>query len=77
MANMTETKPIPEAQALEMRRLIHDLGNALEIIMQTSFLLGTVGLDENARQWQTMLDKGVQQAAQVNGALRDYIRANS
>jgi hypothetical protein len=68
---------IPPEPALEIRRLIHDLGNALEIIIQTSYLLGTVDLDENAKQWRTMLDQGVQQATNVNRELRDYIRSHS
>ncbi len=70
-------KSIPEEQAKEIRRLSHDLSNALEIVLQTSFLLGTVALDEDARKWQSMLDKGVQQAAEINKQLREYIRGNS
>jgi len=70
-------KSIPEEQAKEIRRLSHDLSNALEIVLQTSFLLGTVPLDEDAKKWQSMLDKGVQQAAEINKQLREYIRGNS
>ncbi len=68
---------IPEEQAKEIRRLAHDLSNALEIVLQTSFLLGTVPLDEDAQKWRSMLDNGVQQAAEINKRLREYIRANS
>jgi hypothetical protein len=53
------------------------LSNALEVILQTSYLLGTVELDENARQWRQMLDQGVQQATSLNRELREYVRANS
>ena len=70
-------RPIPESQAKEMRRLSHDLSNALEIVLQTSFLLGTVPLDEDAQKWRAMLDSGVQQAAEINRQLREYIRGNS
>ena len=69
--------PIPEEQAKEIRRLAHDLSNALEIVLQTSFLLGTVPLDEDSKKWRTMLDNGVRQAAEINKTLREYIRANS
>ena len=70
-------KPIPEQQAKEIRRLAHDLSNALEIVLQTSFLLGTVPLEEDAKKWRSMLDNGVQQAAEINRQLREYVRSNS
>jgi hypothetical protein len=70
-------RPIPEQQAKEIRRLSHDLSNALEIVLQTSFLLGTVDLDDDAKKWRTMLDNGVQQAAELNRQLREYVRGNS
>jgi light-regulated signal transduction histidine kinase (bacteriophytochrome) len=69
--------PIPTEQATEIRRLSHDLSNALEIIVQASYLLGTVSQDASAKQWAQLLDSGVVQAAEVNRVLRDYIIANS
>ncbi len=78
---MCETAPqstavpaIPAEHAQEIRRLAHDLSNALEVILQTSYLLGTLSLDANGRQWQGMLDQGVQQATAVNRQLREYLR---
>jgi hypothetical protein len=68
---------IPEELALEMRTLAHDLSNALEIIVQTSYLLGTVELKEPASDWLRMLDNGVQKALELNLALRSYIKANA
>lgn len=68
---------IPAEPAAHIRRLAHDLSNALEIILQTSYLLGTLDLGENGRQWRTMLDQGVQQASEINRELRDYIRTHS
>ncbi len=72
-----QPKPIPEQQAKEIRRLSHDLSNALEVVLQTSFLLGTVPLDDDAKKWRTMLENGVQQAADLNRQLREYVRGNS
>jgi hypothetical protein len=72
-----QPKSIPEQQAKEIRRLSHDLSNALEIVLQTSFLLGTVELDDDAKKWRSMLDNGVQQAAEINKQLREYVRGNS
>ncbi|MGC2639204.1 MAG: hypothetical protein WA294_18610 [Acidobacteriaceae bacterium] len=77
MTTASQTRPIPEEQAKEIRRLSHDLSNALEIVLQTSFLLGTLPLDEDAKKWRQMLDNGVQQAAEVNKKLREYVRGNS
>jgi hypothetical protein len=68
---------IPEDLAVEMRRLAHDLSNALEIIIQTSYLLGTVELKEPASDWLRMLDEGVQKATDLNLALRNYIKTHT
>jgi hypothetical protein len=65
---------IPPELATEMRRLAHDLSNALEIIVQTSYLLSTVELGTDGRQWLGLLDKGVHQATDINRELRQYIR---
>lgn len=72
----TEQK-IPEELALEIRRLAHDLSNALEIIVQTSYLLGTAGLKEPASDWLRMLEGGVQKALDLNSDLRTYVREHS
>ena len=73
----SKTPSIPQAQAAEIRRLAHDLSNALEIVVQASFLLNTVVAGEAAQQWMKLLDQGVQQAAKINVQLRDYIIAHS
>jgi hypothetical protein len=68
---------IPEELALEIRKLAHDLSNALEIIVQTSYLLGTVELKEPAVEWVRMLESGVQKSLDINLALREYIKAHT
>jgi hypothetical protein len=68
---------IPEELAVEMRRLAHDLSNALEIIVQTSYLLGTVELKEPASDWLKMLESGVGKALELNLALRNYIKEHT
>jgi len=65
---------IPSEHAEQIRHLAHDLSNALEVILQTSYLLGTLPLDANAKQWHEMLDKGVHQATAINQQLREYLR---
>ena len=43
------TETIPEDLAVEIRKLAHELSNALEVIVQTSYLLGTTEMKEPAR----------------------------
>ena len=68
---------IPEDLALEIRKLAHDLSNALEIIVQTSYLLGTVEMKEPGSDWLRMLDNGVRKALDINLSLRTYIKSHS
>ncbi len=68
---------IPEELALEIRKLAHDLSNALEIIVQTGYLLGTADLKSPANEWLRMLDTGTNKALEINLALRDYVKAHS
>ncbi len=66
-----------EVEAKEMRRLLHDFNNALEVIVQANYLVGTADLPDDVRQWVKLLDQGVQQAATLNRELREYIRQHS
>lgn len=68
---------IPEELAIEIRRLAHDLSNALEIIVQTSYLLGTTELKAPGSDWLRMLDGGVRKALDLNSTLRTYVREHS
>jgi hypothetical protein len=68
---------IPEELALEIRRMAHDLSNALEIIVQTSYLLSMAELKEPATDWLRMLDSGVNKALELNLQLRSYIKQHT
>lgn len=68
---------IPEELALEIRKLAHDLSNALEIIVQTGYLLSTADLKSPASDWLRMLDSGTSKALEINLALRSYIKTHS
>jgi hypothetical protein len=68
---------IPEELALEIRRMAHDLSNALEIIVQTSYLLSMAELKEPAADWLRMLDSGVAKALELNLQLREYIKVHA
>lgn len=72
-----EAGPIPGAHVAEIRRLVHDLSNALEIIVQTHYLLKLGKPDEASVQWLTMMDNGVRQAAEISTNLRRYVVENA
>jgi hypothetical protein len=72
-----EKPQIPEELALEIRRLAHELSNALEIIVQTSYLLSMAELKPPADDWLRMLDSGVTKALDSNAQLREYIKSNA
>jgi hypothetical protein len=75
--NPTATESIPEDLAVEIRKLAHELSNALEVIVQTSYLLGTLGLKEPGSDWLRMMDNGIRKAMDINLSLRDYIKAHT
>jgi hypothetical protein len=71
------SQTIPADLAVEIRKMAHELSNALEVIVQTSYLLSTVGLKEPGSEWLRMLDNGVNKAMDINLALRNYVKDNS
>ena len=74
---LANVEKIPEDLSVEMRRIAHDLSNALEIIIQTSYLLSTTEMKEPASDWLRMLDDGVQKAMSLNLELRTYIKEHT
>jgi hypothetical protein len=72
-----EVEKIPEDISVEMRRIAHDLSNALEVIVQTSYLLSTTEMKGPASDWLRMLDNGVQKAMSLNLELRTYIKEHT
>lgn len=77
VVNQIAAEEIPENLAIEVRRLAHELSNALEVIVQTTYLLGTVELKEPGSEWLRMLDSGVRRALDINLSLRTYIKQHS
>jgi hypothetical protein len=68
---------IPADLAVEIRKMAHELSNALEIIVQTSYLLGTVEIKDPGSEWLRMLDNGVNKAMDINLSLRNYVKSHS
>ncbi len=76
-ATTPAAESIPADLAMEARTLIHELSNSLEVIVQTSYLLGTLGLKEPGSEWLHMMDDGVRRALDTNLTLREFIRKHS
>ena len=79
---MTETDgatptPLPQADAKEIRRITHDMNNALEIIVQASYLVNSTELSDQAKEWMKLLDHGIHQATELNRAMREFVRLRS
>ena len=74
---MEPTSKIPSDISTELRRLAHDLSNSLETIMQASYLLAQMKLDENAKRWADLIDQAGRDAARINREIRDVLRASA
>ena len=62
-------------EVAQLRVLAHDLSNALEAILQASYLLGQAKLDESSQRWAQLIEKSSAEAAKINRELRRVLRA--
>ena len=77
IARMADDPKIPQEIARELRRLAHDLSNALETIVQATYLVSQGELPNSSRRWIEMMDQASQEAATINRKLRDILRSQS
>jgi len=75
MANASDK--IPAELARELRALAHDLSNALETIVQATYLISQAGPPENTRRWVELIDQASQDAVKINQKLRELLRSQS
>ena len=68
---------IPTALAKDLRFLAHDLSNALETIVQATYLITQAGAPEGSRRWIEMIDEASKEAVRINGKLRELLRHHS
>jgi K+-sensing histidine kinase KdpD len=64
-------------QIARMRALAHDLSNALEAILQASYLLAQAKLDDDSKRWTQLIDTSSQEAARINREIRKLLRSLS
>ena len=58
-----------------LRVLAHDLSNALETIVQATYLLSQANPPENTRRWVQLIDQSSQEAVRLNQKLREILRS--
>ena len=61
----------------QMRTLAHDLSNALEAILQASYLLTQSKLEDDPKRWAHLIDSSSQEAARLNREIRRLLRSLS
>ena len=61
----------------ELRVLAHDLSNALEAVVQATYLATQTHPSEDTRRWLDVIDKSSQEAVRLNRKLREIMRAHS
>ena len=61
----------------KLRALAHDLSNAIETIMQASYLLAQTQLDDNAKKWLELIDNATRDSARINREIREILRSQS
>lgn len=76
-AKMETTTKIPPEINTKLRALAHDLSNSIETIMQASYLLAQMKLEEDAKKWANLVDKAGQDCARINREIRDILRASA
>ena len=68
---------IPADLATELRLLAHNLSNALETIVQATYLITQAGPPEDSRRWVEMIDQASKDAVTINSKLRQLLRTHS
>ncbi len=76
---MTEDDPnkLADETVTTLRTLSHDLSNAIENVMQASYLLGQAKLDDQNAKWLALINTATADAARINRQIRDILRSNS
>ena len=75
MGNISDK--IPAELAKELRTLAHDLSNALETVVQATYLISQAAPPENLRRWVEMIDQASKEAVKINQKLRQLLRSQS
>ena len=72
-----ESNKMPNETVTRLRIMAHDLSNAIETVMQASYLLAQTELDDNNQKWLKMIDTAAHEAAKINREIREILRSQS
>jgi len=59
----------------ELRLLAHDLSNALEAVIQATYLARQATPSDDTGRWLEVIDKSSQDAVRLNQKLREILRS--
>ena len=68
---------LPEETVSTLRTLAHQLSNAIENVMQASYLLGQSKLDDQNSRWLALINSAAEEAARINREIREILRSRS
>lgn len=68
---------MPPELNTRLRGLAHDLSNAIETVMQASYLLAQAKLDDTNKKWVELIDNAAREAAKINREIREILRSQS
>ena len=61
-----DSNKLTDETIARLRILAHDLSNAIETVMQASYLMAQSELDVSTQKWLQMIDTASQEAASIN-----------
>jgi hypothetical protein len=70
-----EEKQMETDTIARLRVLAHDLSNAIETVMQASYLMAQSELDDANQKWRKMIDTAAHDAARINREIREILRS--
>ena len=71
------SKAKAQDEITRLRTLAHDLSNALEAILQASYLLSRGKLEGEGKRWAQLIETSSHDAARINREIRKLLRSLS
>jgi len=72
-----DSKNEADKSIARLRTLAHDLSNAIENVMQASYLLAQAEFDSQSKKWLALIDEAASEAARLNREIREILRSRS
>jgi nitrogen-specific signal transduction histidine kinase len=72
-----ESKKLAIDTVATLRSLAHELSNAIENVMQASYLLAQSKLDDQNAKWLKLIGDAAHDAARINREIRDILRSQN